>query len=639
MSLFYPRGSSLLAVPAGGGTFSIPTPPTSSTASVVPLNPNLTAGPSGLDTYRPWRPVVLDGELFICNGWDTPRRWDRTNGVWSYMGSAAPTDFGALSLTGAPGTAIPTGQTARYYLVGYNSTLNKETAPQGGGDVTIANASGITKDVVIPWTAGSLPVEFDKRRIYRALNLTDDYHLVAEVADATATYTDTTADATLRTNGSRSWDGTIRTTLPFAWEGMAEDQGICFAWLRGQDSLYYTRGVRTVGTYIADDFNLVPIVIGADEGTGSPTAYVALNGSAVIWKRGAIYEKTGDSIANWAIRTLTTARGTFNPKTVVALPNYFLCLDELGIYRLSGSMSAGMVGSIEEMYHAPMQPIIDRLNLSAANTFESTHLETLGIVVFWVALDHDPTPGHGIVFNYGKGRFEGLVTRRYPTATGFLRDATGTRHPCFGDDMGRLWEMNYAESEGVFAGSNTGTRTAGSGLTVTCGAASFDTTEPAGAPGSPMERYDSTGSVVDENRVYSATSTALTTYLYPTTAQASGDTVAIGVIPALLETGMFAFATHEAKFVHEIYLEYESGVSGSVRVDTAMDDDDFVLKWEQSLATGVRDLIPTANATSKNWDRCWYWRLRVSQRYANLGFSLRAIHVRWSYILGKRQQV
>lgn len=147
---------SIASYPTVAGAFSVPTTPTSSTATKVPLAPNWTAGPTGMDPYRPLRHLIVDGELFVTNGWDAPRRWDRANNAWAYMGSAAPTDFTPLSLTGAPGTAIPTGQTARYYLVGYDSTLDKETAPQGGGDVTIANASGITKNVVIPWTASSL---------------------------------------------------------------------------------------------------------------------------------------------------------------------------------------------------------------------------------------------------------------------------------------------------------------------------------------------------------------------------------------------------------------------------------------------------------------------------------------------------
>lgn len=633
----------LLASSTGGsGSFTIPTTPTSSTADKIPLAPNWTAGPTGLDSYRPWRVTVIDGDFYLANGWDTPRRWDRTNAAWAYVGSAAPATFGlALSAAGSP-AAIPTGQTPRYYLVGYNSTTGKETAPQGGGDVTIANSSGGTRDVTVTWTASEFAAEFDKVRIYRALNLTDDYKLVnglSGTAVGTATYLDVTPDATLRALAiAYTWAGARRTTLPPSFAGIIESQGKAWAWENNSDVLWYTFPIKVTGTPTVEDFiegNWLQI--GADEGTGAPTALADFQRSTIVWKRKAIYEFTGTDAVTADIRTLTTARGTFNLKTVVAVDRWFLCLDEAGIYKFTPGLYAGTLGSTEEMYLAPMQPIFDRMNFSASSLFHATHLPATATVVFWVALDFDPVPEHGIVFDYGAGKFMGLITRRKSTAFGYLRDALGFRHPCFGNDMGYLMEDLYAESEGCFSGDNTATVTSGAASTrlLTASAAAFTTTLQ-GATGTPMRRYSTSGAVLDENWVYSLSGTALTTYLYPSAAVTAGDSVAVGVIPAVLETAQFSFDTHEKKDVRDVYLEFASGVSGSVAIDVALNDDAWIRKWEQSLLTVTRTNVPVANVTNRNHGQCWSFRLRLSQEYANLGFSMRAIHIHFNTIEGAK---
>jgi hypothetical protein len=115
--------------------------------------------------------------------------------------------------------------------------------------------------------------------------------------------------------------------------------------------------------------------------------------------------------------------------------------------------------------------------------------------------------------------------------------------------------------------------------------------------------------------------------------------VAVGVIPAVYVSAMFSFNTHEEKNVREVILEYEAGVNGNIRLDTALDDEGFNIKFEQSMATGAsRAIVPMANATiTRKRDECFMWRLMVTQRYANLGFSLRAIHVHYDQEFGRRK--
>lgn len=632
---------SVLDLPAGDNAFSLPVTPASSTATKAPLAPQFTAGPTGLDTYRPWRVLVMDGELYVFNGYDAPRRWGRAANRWDYLGAAAPTDFGALSLTGAPGTAIPDGVTARYYVVGVNTTLDKETPPQGGADLTIANASGIVKDVVIPWTPGSLPAEFDSRRIYRALNNTDDYKRIATVVDGTGTYTDTTPDSSLLSQAAiLAWNGAERTTLPPVFADAVEHKGRMFAFERAGNFIKYGRPIRSAGTAVIEDFPTANVLqVGSDDCTGAPTALVPYQGALTIFKETASYYMPGDDVATWAASRITGSRGTFNRRTVVALERGLLCLDKKGIYRVTPGMYADGTGAVQEMWRAALQPLVDRFNRGASSLFHADLIESESIVVFWVALDFDPTPGHGLVFDHVRDMFLGVITRRNPTAFGYLLGADGSRHPCFGCDMGFLWEDQYAESEGVFAGDNVATLTAGSATTriFTAAGASFSATVLSGPIGTPLDRYDSSGDVVDENRVYASDATSVTAYLYPTTAYASGDEIAVGVIPGVFESAALSFETHQLKNVRDLYLEFASGVSGSVAIDVKLDDGAWVRKGEQSLATLVRDTMPIANTTDRNDGQSWRFQYRISQRLANLGFSIRAVHIHFDTIDERRR--
>lgn len=632
---------SLAALPAGSNSFTIPATPATSAASHIALAPNFTAGPTGLDQYRPWRPLVVDGELYVFNGFDQPRRWNRTANRWDYLGSAAPSDFAlALSAAGVP-AAIPTGVTARYYVVGVNTTLDKETAPQGGADLTIANASGATRDVTVTWTPGALPAEFDSRRIYRALDNTDDYKRIATVADATGTYLDVTPDASLLSQAAiLAWNGAERTTLPPVFVDGIQHKGRIFAFERAGDWIRYSRPIRTAGTAVVEDFPEKNVLqIGSDDCTGAPTALVVYQGALVVFKELASFDIPGDDVSVMVASRVTGARGTFNRKTVVALERGLLCLDKKGIYRVTPGMYADGTGAVQEMWRASMQPIIDRLNLGASSLFHADLIQRENIVIFWVALDFDPEPGHGIVFDYVRDIFLGLVTRRNPTAAGVLYGADGAQHHVFGCRMGFVWEDQYAESEGVFAGDNTATLTAGSATTriFTASAAAFSTTVLTGPLGTPFDRYSSDGTIVDENSVYAASATTLTTYLFPSAAYATGDTVAVGVIPGVFESAQLSLDTHQLKNVRDLYVEFASGVSGSIGIDVRLDDGAWVRKGELSLATLIRDIVPIANVTDRNDGQSWRFQYRISQRYANLGFSIRAVHIHFDEIAERRR--
>ena len=600
--------------------FTIPSPPTSSTASRVPLSVAFSSGPTGLDPYRASPFVVLDGLYYTANGYDPPTRWDGGSNYYD-IGSTAPTSFSVAD--SASGSTHTSGTTLDYYLVFRNSTTGKETAPQGAG---VSHTMSATKDVDITWTDPG--GEFDVARIYRRLAGSDNYKLVAEVAAATATYTDGTADSGLTT--AEAYVTTYRATKPPVFDWLASYQGRLFGGFRDDPAVHYSQEIRADDELRCEDFPDGWIVQpGAEDGTGGVVTMLPHYGSAFFFKRRACYQLTGSDQSTWSIRRLSADRGCISRRCIVEIEGSALILDERGLYYWSPSGEAIVAGAPANTRESPLQPTFDRMNLGAADQFYAVHDRENRVVVFWVALDYEPIANTPIVFDYGANRFVGKDSARWGSAGGYLEDASGLQHLCRGCDMGYLWEEDYAESEGVFAGDNTATLTDGSLAALTASGASFDTTIASGAPGVPYERYDSSGTFVELNRVYAASSTVLTPYLYPASTPVATDSVAIGVIPAVARTPRMTLNTPEWKWVRAVIVEHDNGVSGNLRLDSAKNEDSFSLVAEIDTTSEIR-------TTRKASDRGWTWGVQLSQRYANLGFSVRGVHVQYLVVPGRR---
>lgn len=608
----------LLASATGGGGsgFSIPIPPTSSTATLVPYAPNLTAGPTGKDTTRPWTGTVLDGLQCFANNYDQPWRWVPDTATTYNMGSTSPTTFAVADAAG--GTAHAAGTVLRYYLVFRNSTIGKETAPQLTGTTpgTSYTMAG-TKDAEITWTDPG--GEFDKARIYRALQGSDTYHLVAEVTASTATYTDATADSTLRTN--EVYTTRYRTTLPPIFYAITEHLYRCWGWTKHEAFLYYSQRGRVDDEFLLDDFpdaNILPV--GPNDGHGGIRACVPHYDALYVFKQRAAYEVTGEDVVTFESRLMFEDRGALSPRCVVGLEGFMVFLDERGVFLWTPGGEPIVAGSRADLKESPLQPIWERMNLAAADTFFVKHDERKRMLRFHVALDYDPVPLHRINYDYGRNRFVSIDSLVPACAGGRLTDALGVEHEVRVDDYGWAVEENYGQSDGVQAGDNTGTVTGVSGYTLTCSAAAFGTTDATSGVGTPMERYSSAGVVLDANRVASVTGTTVVPLYAPTDTPAIGDTVALGVIPAVVETGDLTFATETKKWIGRLVVEHDTESSGTLKVQSSVNGGTYALLKEMDLTTVVRHIVPCS-------DRGWTWSLQLSQRYANLGFTVRGVHV------------
>lgn len=605
-----------------GSGFTIPAPPASSSSARAAYVPNFTAGPTGLDPFRPWVVAVLDGVTFVANGYDTGKRWDDGSNFF-LMGSVKPTTF-AVNDSGS-GSAHLTGTLVRYRLVYVVGGIDKETAPQ-----QIDHTMAATKDNIITWTASEAPADATLVRIHRAPVGTGNWKIVGTAAVAAGTYTDNTADTALNTNASSVFSS--RETLPPIPHVMVAHLGRLWIVEREGSTACYGQQIDPTARFRGDDVpdrNLVPI--GPNDALGGVRAGFSNFSSLYFLKRKGCYELSGSSPTTFEMRSMTSARGALNPHCVATIGSRVMVLDEDGAYYWTPSGEA-LVAGAGRGDRDPMLPIWKRMNLGAVEYFHVVHLRRRKIVAFVIAIDEEPVPNIAVLYDHVGERFIGIRTAAWATASASIDDASGAEHEMFGDEM-FLWEDDYASSQGVFAGDNTGTITSALSRVLNATGAAFGTSNLTDPAGTPLDRYDSSGDVVDENRVYSNTSNQITTLYFPTGAHASGDTLAVGVIPFIVDTPDLGFSTSDKKWVRKLLVDHDIETDGDLRVDMRHDDNAYVMCRELDLSSSDPRLrIVKPGGAGKGWTVS----ARFSMRYANLDVTIRAIHFHFDTVPGVR---
>jgi len=620
MTLLMGRKTWIGTLPAGASGFTIPTTPATSTAVKVALAPNFSTGAGSHDPYRPWIAATLEGLSYYANGYNQPWTFSPAAPSTAYtLGAAAPTTFVVADAAG--GSTFPAGTILRYKLVFANSSTGKKTAPQTSTIddelVTYVEYTMVgTKDAYITWTDPG--GEWDRAYIYRALQSSDTFHLIDYVTASTALYTDAKADSTVR--GNDQIVERYRLTLPPIFEGLASHLNRLWGWEPEGVTLSFSQAAQATGERVQEDFpdeNFVQI--GPEDGLGAVRSIYPHYDSAFVFKRRGCYELTGYSASTFELRRAFSDRGAFNSRCLAARDGIVFILDERGLYYWTPGAEPTVAGASPGSDASPLQPVWDRMNLAASSTFSVRLVPDQRIVVAYVALDFEPTPNTRIVFGYGGDSFVSIDSLVHGSAAGMLEDSQGSLHDIRIDDLGYVWEDGYAQAEGCYAGDNTGAVTGSTGLAIDASAAAFGTTLQ-GARGCPMERYSSAGVVLDQNRVYVNAADQVTPYYYSSEAVAAGQSVAIGVIPFVVTLPHMALESEKSKRVSRVIVSHDSGVSGTFKVETSVNGGTYTRKTpEPSLSTKVQSIVNTEG------DVGFTWSVQISQRYANLGISIRAV--------------
>lgn len=616
---FLTSGSIVLSLPTVSGAFTIPTPPTPASASTATLTPDTTTNvASGKDPYAPWLHADLGGYRFFANGIDQPWYLDPDDGAFYDAGAPTPTQFSGAT-SGASGW-LANGDTATYYCAFRHTASGRETPAQ---IVTVTNSSGGTRDVDISWS-GTPSGPWDEVRIYRVLaesNAIKRTDQSTTIATGSSPQTDSEADSALEANNA--YVERIRTTVPPIFKGIVGHQNRFFGWTGDDSNLYYSQQDVATGEFLADDFPSTNIVqVGAEDGYGPIVMVIQFYTELVVLKKRAVYVITGDTPNTWVVTRTFEDRGCMAPRTAKSIGGSFFFLDERGIHIAGTSGEPLMAGSQGTGQESPLAPIWARLNRDCADYFNAFHNEEEGTYEVWVALDYDPFPTTRIVFDYRSNRFVSIDGGMAGSVCGYLDDGAGLQHAIRMDDIGHLWEDGLGNSDGVLTGDLTASITAQTALTITCSGAAFDTTTAEGSVGSAYHRYDADGDVVDSNRVYAVSSTAITPF-YLATAGDDTETLALGVIPFKAEIPKSNFGTDDKSFVRGVGVEYTIQASGTVRVDSAKNDDSFssaTNKAEFSLAGDGRFFVPVQ-------DRGWRWRMQLWSPYPGTSVEILALHI------------
>jgi hypothetical protein len=599
-------------------TFAVATPPTPADPEKAVLRPDFgTVRASGKCRYRPWCSATLDGLPFFANGYDRGWYWDGSTNFRD-MGSDAATGFTA-AVTGGSGW-LPAGAAATYYIAGRNSTLGKETYAQ----TVVSNTAGGTRDVQI--SGAGLGGEFDSIAIYRRLQNSDGIFLVAIILPGALPYTDSLTDAQLRTTNI-AYVERKRSTKPPIPELIAAHLGRL--WLVEVDSsnVLFSQPVRTDSEFLLDDVppeNEMPIA--PEDGFGKLTAILEHNDQFLFFKRRAVYVLDGEDVLSFTVRRLFHDRGCLNWRCAIPVEDMLFFLDERGVYAWRAGGEPVIAGADTGTRDSALAPIWDRLNLDQANLFWACHNEAEGLIHWYVALDNALYLSHRINFDYTLNRFVSIDTLCPGGAGGYLEDSLETQHLVRLDELGVLWEEEVSNSQGVYAGSLTGAFTSGTTRLLGASGASLDTSVADGILGAPYDRYNAAGEVVDENRSTLLSGTTAIRPLYrAATAYASGDTFAVGVIPALFGLPKTDLGTDARKGIPEAYLQLEP-TTGTLRVDTSSDENSWVNKRE----IDVSAVAGWAPVLTEDYAR--HWRIRFSMRYPGSDFALKGVAVPFSVL-------
>lgn len=584
-------------------------------------NPNLTAGATGKDFWRPWVVAVLDGLAYFANAYDVAFRFNpAVPGTFYNLGATAPTTFAVADAAG--GTAFPLGTVVRYKLVFRNSSLAKETAPQrstasDGSTVTwVQHTMVATRDVTITWTDPG--GEFDKARIYRGLANADTFKFVADVAIGTATYTDSIADSTLRANVSIT--ERYRDDLPPVpyFIGSALNR----LWLceRGSTTVLFSQAADPLGELVQEDFpDANALQIGPEDGCGSNRLFIAHDDATYVFKDRACYEIIGDEVFTFVPRMKFNDRGALGPFCAAAVNSDLYILDYRGLYRWTPGASPQPVG---RRPHG-MQPIWDRMNLDpeVARSYRVLHYPAQRVIVAWIAIDGEPVANTPVPLDYEGDRLLGYDDLTWQSCAGPVFDSFGARHDLRIDDRAVLWEENYGASEGVYSGTTQATVTSGTGYVVNASAATFSAAVVDGVLGAPFERYSSAGAVLDRNRVEAATTTSLTPYYYSTSAVAANQTVNVGCIAHTWALPRLSWGSEKFKTLAKVVVDHAlAATDGNLAVYNAKNDGSAASVGNVDLDADVRGIVPVNQSA-------WTHQLSFAKREAGLGVTVRGVHV------------
>lgn len=366
--------------------------------------------------------IVLNDVLYVCNGVDANFKYNGTN-AWN-MGITAPSG----AATAANGVAGALTGAYSYKYTYYNSTLGHESNPSPVSNTVTAAGNKID----LSGLTASADTQVDYKRLYRTTAGGGVWLYVAQVANATTTYTDNATDATLGIAVEGAKNG-VPPTAKF-WEVYKNHVFMVGA---SSSNVYFSRPGYPNAVHSNDFRSLDP-----NDGefvTGLKRLYSEL----IAYKEGSIWNGYGDDRLSFAFTRTVTGFGAASHHSIVAVPgqsrHIFLMPDgSFGTYN----------GSTADYEAVDIQPVTRGLNKSKLS-------KTVGRVYpqrnmcIWLVPDGAATQSDLLItYDYVNNKW---ATRDIDNTKGnimaIMEDSDGDKNFYMGGYTGYVWQGDVGHSD------------------------------------------------------------------------------------------------------------------------------------------------------------------------------------------------
>lgn len=226
------------------------------------------------------------------------------------------TPVSASPIVAGAGTGL-TG-TYQYVYTYYDATDGTESAPSPVSIEVVVTNKSIDVPVII-----STEAHVDNIRIYRVGGTIVEFSFVAEIANATATYSDSIADADLI---GTLLDSDTNNPIPNNIQYFTEAYGELFGAVG--DRLYHTKGVGNFNYWPATNFVKFPSTI---------IGITSIARGLIVWTDFETYILTGTNVNTFIQYRISDIYGCVSNTSVISLGDITLFVSKEGICSTNGS--------------------------------------------------------------------------------------------------------------------------------------------------------------------------------------------------------------------------------------------------------------------------------------------------------------
>lgn len=342
-----------------------------------------------------------------------------------------------------------------------------------------------------------------------------------------------------------------------------------------------------------------------------------------VFKRRSIYAITGAAFDSYQVEVVSKRIGCDGPNAVVEIPvtgggSLLTFFSYPAIYAVEGTEEPQAISTF-------LDPLI-RTTHEMASIRTVTYFDIREQVVgFSMPTSPYLVNAENYTFEYGVKKWCREPGPKF-MATGYFSDANGRKRLCYTDEMGVVWQYGIGNAEGASDGDLTGTVTAWDedSLKLTSSSTTFSTNlvgvpiflvPPTGT----FERNVIVSTSVDQRSIYllnKPSGTVTTTWQF----------IVAGIERVLETGGLDQGITEIEKKYEDLWLDHELD-SGTLAVQAAEDEDDFVTVYELDLSLPSPQSVPLAGPTYSfrgKEIRLRFVKLMPDQDMAIKGFQYRA---------------